>query len=136
MPTTQVDHDPAKGCPKCGGALWDNRATKTNPKAPDYKCKDRACDGCIWPPKGNGAAPSRTAAPAPAATTKAPHSAGGPLPWETEAVDTLLTVYTTAYRHAVSLARAEFGPDTSDTTVAAMAATIFIQAAQKGGLVG
>jgi hypothetical protein len=38
-------------CPKCGGRLWDNRATKRNPKAPDYKCRDRACDGVIWPPK-------------------------------------------------------------------------------------
>jgi hypothetical protein len=36
-------------CPKCGGRLWDNRATKRNPKAPDYKCRDRSCDGCIWP---------------------------------------------------------------------------------------
>jgi hypothetical protein len=39
-------------CPKCGGRMWDNRLTKRNPKAPDYKCRDRACDGVIWPPKG------------------------------------------------------------------------------------
>lgn len=38
-------------CPKCGGRLWDNRLTKRNPKAPDYKCRDRACDGVIWPQK-------------------------------------------------------------------------------------
>jgi hypothetical protein len=38
-------------CPKCGGATWDNRLTKRNPKAPDYKCRDRNCDGVIWPPK-------------------------------------------------------------------------------------
>ena len=50
-------------CPKCGGAMWDNRAGKRNPAAPDYKCRDKACDGAIWPPKnGNGAA--KTAAPA------------------------------------------------------------------------
>ena len=37
--------------------MWDNRATKRNPKAPDYKCRDRSCDGVIWPPKAvtNGA---------------------------------------------------------------------------------
>ena len=31
--------------------MWDNRLTKRTPKAPDYKCRDRACDGVIWPPK-------------------------------------------------------------------------------------
>ena len=29
--------------------MWDNRLTKRNPKAPDYKCRDRSCDGVIWP---------------------------------------------------------------------------------------
>src|SRR5512133_110528 len=38
-------------CPKCGGRMWDNRLSKRNPKAPDYKCRDRSCDGVIWPPK-------------------------------------------------------------------------------------
>jgi hypothetical protein len=38
-------------CPKCGGRTWDNRATKRNPRAPDFKCRDRSCDGVIWPPK-------------------------------------------------------------------------------------
>lgn len=34
-------------CPKCGGEMWDNRQSKTNPKAPDYKCKE--CGHGIWP---------------------------------------------------------------------------------------
>jgi hypothetical protein len=38
-------------CPKCGGRMWDNRLTKRNPRAPDYKCRDRNCDGVIWPPR-------------------------------------------------------------------------------------
>jgi hypothetical protein len=38
-------------CPKCGGRMWDNRLTKRNPKAPDYKCQNRSCDGVIWPAK-------------------------------------------------------------------------------------
>jgi hypothetical protein len=42
-----------QSCPKCGGRTWDNRLTKRNPKAPDYKCRDRSCDGVIWPPKGD-----------------------------------------------------------------------------------
>ena len=38
-------------CPKCGGRMWDNRLTKRNPKAPDYKCQNRSCDGVVWPSK-------------------------------------------------------------------------------------
>ncbi|MHB1223912.1 MAG: Rad52/Rad22 family DNA repair protein [Gemmatimonadaceae bacterium] len=36
-------------CPKCAGKMWDNRLSKRNPKAPDFKCRDRSCDGVIWP---------------------------------------------------------------------------------------
>jgi hypothetical protein len=43
-------------CPKCGGRMWDNRLTKRNPRAPDYKCQNRSCDGVIWPPKPSAAA--------------------------------------------------------------------------------
>lgn len=39
-------------CPRCGGRMWDNRLGKRNPKAPDFKCRDRTCDGVIWPPRG------------------------------------------------------------------------------------
>jgi hypothetical protein len=45
-------------CPKCGGRMWDNRLTKRNPKAPDYKCQNRSCDGVIWPPKATAVAPA------------------------------------------------------------------------------
>jgi hypothetical protein len=43
-------------CPKCGGKMWDNRVGKRNPKAPDAKCRDRSCDGVVWPEKPNAAA--------------------------------------------------------------------------------
>lgn len=36
-------------CPVCGGAMWDNRGRKRNPNAPDFRCRDRQCDGAIWP---------------------------------------------------------------------------------------
>ena len=45
-------------CPKCGGRMWDNRLSKRNPKAPDYKCRNRSCDGVIWPPKAGQRASS------------------------------------------------------------------------------
>jgi hypothetical protein len=35
-------------CPKCGGRMWDNRLTKRNPRAPDFRCRDRSCDGVVW----------------------------------------------------------------------------------------
>lgn len=41
-------------CPKCGGPCWDNREGKRNPKAPDYKCKNKSCDGAIWLQKTEG----------------------------------------------------------------------------------
>ena len=40
-----------ESCPKCGGRMWDNRLTKRNPRAPDFKCRDRSCDGVVWPAK-------------------------------------------------------------------------------------
>jgi len=53
-----------QSCPKCGGRTWDNRLTKRNPKAPDYKCRDRSCDGVIWPPKGEKTDKPQKAEPA------------------------------------------------------------------------
>lgn len=52
--TTQPDGKPS--CPICGGGMWDNTrerdgSPKKNPRAPDYKCKDKECGGVIWPPK-------------------------------------------------------------------------------------
>jgi hypothetical protein len=44
-------------CPKCGGPMWDNRAGKKNPKAPDFKCRDKGCDGVVWPPKQSEGVP-------------------------------------------------------------------------------
>jgi len=54
-PSTLTDLE-IVSCPKCGGRMWDNRLTKRNPRAPDYKCQNRSCDGVIWPPKGTAAA--------------------------------------------------------------------------------
>jgi hypothetical protein len=53
LDTVRTTDEPS--CPKCGGRVWDNRLTKRNPKAPDYKCRDRSCDGVIWPPKADKA---------------------------------------------------------------------------------
>jgi hypothetical protein len=59
-------------CPKCGGRMWDNRLTKRNPKAPDFKCRDRSCDGVIWPTRAAG---QNGRVPAPAVTASEPREA-------------------------------------------------------------
>ncbi|MDQ6829814.1 MAG: hypothetical protein M3081_13215, partial [Gemmatimonadota bacterium] len=76
-PTDSIDSAPGStappSCPKCQGQMWDNREGKRNPKAPDFKCKDKSCDGVIWPPRGSVSAPAASggsgAAAAPAAIT-------------------------------------------------------------------
>jgi hypothetical protein len=45
--TSQTD-SAVEVCPICGGPMWDNRTSKRSPKAPDFKCKNRDCDGAIW----------------------------------------------------------------------------------------
>lgn len=35
-------------CPICNGPCWDNRTSKRNPRQPDFKCKDKTCNGAIW----------------------------------------------------------------------------------------
>jgi hypothetical protein len=63
---TSSHADGAK-CPKCGGPCWDNRrerdgSPKKNPKAPDFKCKDKSCDGVIWPAREGRTAQGRNVA--------------------------------------------------------------------------
>lgn len=50
-----AEQETAPACPTCGGEMWDNRAAKKNPRAPDYKCKTAGCEGVIWPPREAGA---------------------------------------------------------------------------------
>jgi hypothetical protein len=49
LPALEPGAEDGPVCPKCGGPMWDNRSTKRNPRAPDYKCRDRSCEGVIWP---------------------------------------------------------------------------------------
>jgi hypothetical protein len=67
MPADQqpaVDPSAVPNCPKCQGAMWDNRENKRNPRAPDFKCKNAGCDGVIWPPRDANAGPPQAATPA------------------------------------------------------------------------
>jgi hypothetical protein len=64
-------------CPICGGSMWDDRLTKRNPRAPDFKCRNRprerggpGCEGVIWPPRDG--APSPYPPPVPRRQSPAP----------------------------------------------------------------
>lgn len=138
-------------CPKCQGNTYDNRAendarlAKGEKMRPDYKCKNKDCDGVVWRPKeGWGAAAPAPVAAAPRAASpvaKQPFSAGGPIPGlddgsaplPHEKLDGIFRVYSVCFKQAHKEAVGAFGNDVSDTTVAAMSATLLI-AAQKAGV--
>ena len=70
-------------CPRCGSEMWDNRATKKNPRAPDFKCKAAGCEGVIWPPR-DASAPPVVVAPAGTADDPACPVCGGKM-WDDRA---------------------------------------------------
>src|SRR5438105_733937 len=58
--TTDAEAIPITGapsCPKCGARMWDNRSSKRNRRAPDFKCRNRSCDGVLWPGQHKSAVP-------------------------------------------------------------------------------
>ena len=66
-------------CPICGGAMWDDRTSKRNPRAPDFKCRNKprerggpGCEGVIWPARDGSASPYPEAAPRRNAASAAP----------------------------------------------------------------
>jgi hypothetical protein len=70
--------------------MWDDRTSKRNPRAPDFKCRNKpkvqggpGCPGVIWPPR-EGEAPRRPAAPAgaaPRAQSARPSAPPPPTDW-------------------------------------------------------
>ena len=50
--------------------MWDDRSSKRNPKAPDFKCRNKpkerggpGCEGVIWPARDGSPSPYGGAAP-------------------------------------------------------------------------
>jgi hypothetical protein len=77
--------DPA--CPICGGKMWDDRLSKRNPKAPDFKCRNKpkfqggpGCEGVIWPPRDGARGTATKAAPSAPGGRAAPSRPGAPPP--------------------------------------------------------
>jgi len=61
---TNVDANGMPLCPVCGGAMWDDRESKRNPRAPDFKCRNKprerggpGCEGVIWPSRDGSPSP-------------------------------------------------------------------------------
>ncbi|MBU1023355.1 hypothetical protein KKB99_03610, partial [bacterium] len=66
-------------CPNCGGPMWDNTQNKKNPKAPDFKCKDKNCVDpetgyvtAVWLPKVKGVISTPKTQPTPQRTQNKP----------------------------------------------------------------
>lgn len=131
-------------CPKCSGSMYDNREennariARGEKMRPDWKCKDKNCDGVVWRPK-EGAAPKAAPAPAKAAYSAGPHipaidDGSDALPLEK--LDHLFRVYGVIEDHVLKTSVPKFTKADVGTTpesVAAQIATLLI-AAQKAGV--
>lgn len=105
---------PITKCEKCGGAVWDNRANKKNPKGPDFKCKDTGCAEAYWLDTHKSSGGARLAAPGPKWT------------WAQ-----LQETYRNSLRIAAPLVKTMV-PNASGADVVSAAATIFIAASRDG----
>ena len=134
----------APECPKCGGRMWDNRTTKRNPRAPDFKCRDRRCEGVLWPGQHHAAVPivtSRLARAAVAADRTPSRVSSDVLPQrgtsedkgsprdESPALGALRRCYLAATDFVLSEVRTRYdgaGVPCDSATIAAITATVFI----------
>jgi hypothetical protein len=85
-----VDDNGMPLCPICGGAMWDDRASKRNPRAPDFKCRNKprerggpGCEGVIWPARDGSPSPY----PPPIARRSASAVSEAPPPWDGPPLD-------------------------------------------------
>jgi hypothetical protein len=85
-----VDANGMPLCPICGGAMWDDRTSKRNPRAPDFKCRNKprerggpGCEGVIWPARDGSPSPY----PSPIARRSASAVSEAPPPWDGPPLD-------------------------------------------------
>jgi len=146
---TQTSTAPLTGapaCPKCSGRMWDNRASKRNPKAPDFKCRDRSCDGVLWP--GQHKAAELVITPRRVAQDEAPEGRraqegqqeaegrGASGSADRPGRDALRRCYLDVTDFVLAEVRPKYqdaGVSCTDATVAAMAATLFIATCRAEG---
>ncbi|MGH7618643.1 MAG: hypothetical protein ACREPM_15595 [Gemmatimonadaceae bacterium] len=123
-------------CPKCSGRMWDNRASKRNPKAPDFKCRNSSCDGVLWPGKHRTAfvvtEPPRLAAVSDSADTEKENNDGA-----TAMLPVLRRKYLDLTDFVLDSVRPKYeqhGLECRPDTVAAIAATLYIAETRRDGL--
>lgn len=143
-------------CPACKGPMWDNRTDKKNPKAPDWKCKDKDCIDdkgyvtAVWEEKEK---PARTHKPKPEGRSFTPPQFRDDLPaelrdqeeYEQEFVQTVQNGGTPkvpmrqAYKSLTEWTLKEISPlyeaagiGLSPEAAAAITATLFINADKRG----
>ena len=133
IPLPNGPNSPA--CPKCGGAMWDNRTSKRNPRAPDYKCRNRACVGVLWPgQRGRSAIP---ALPAPRLAAVPEDEPDGGDSADARSLPPLRRKYldlTDFVIHFVRLKYEENELECRPDTIAAIAATLYIAETRREGL--
>ncbi len=137
--TTMPTNGPLTGapsCPKCEGRMWDNRPDKRNPKAPDFKCKDRRCDGALWPGQHRAAFPIITPPnkSADGATSVDSHSGNDSGPATRKPMQQVYLDVTDFVLREVCPIYHEAGVPCSGQTVAAIVATLFIAIGRERGL--
>ena len=106
--------------------MWDNRADKRSAKAPDFRCRDRACDGRIWPGQRVAMA---LCAPVEAAGSGQPAAIGEIM--RGDARGSLCRSYLDVTDFVLSKVRDKYqaaGVTCTDATIAAIVATLFIAA--------
>lgn len=123
-------------CPKCGGRMWDNRADKRNPRAPDFKCRNRGCDGVLWPDQHWTAIlatePPRLAAVSDTADTTTENDTPA-----TALLPILRRKYLDLTDFVIEHVRPKYqehGLECRPDTVAAIAATLYIAETRRDGL--
>ena len=132
--------DGSPACPTCGGQMWDNRATKQNPKAPDFKCRSRECDGRVWPGQFKEQVGSSVGAAVVQGSEAGQGASSAPLPIDQPRAlaperRSLRACYLDLTAFVLRDVRSKYdeaGLPCADATVAEIVATLFI-AACKGG---
>ena len=123
-------------CPKCGGRMWDNRASKRNPKAPDFKCRNRTCDGVLWPGQHRATIPI-TQPPRLGAVGDVAETPDGSDGVATTLLPTLRRKYLDLTDFVLDQVRPEYekrGLECRPDTVAAIAATLYIAETRRAGV--
>lgn len=123
-------------CPKCSGRMWDNRGDKRNPRAPDFKCRNRGCDGVLWPGQHWTAVPATEAPRLAAVSDKAETDTGNDAP-ATALLPILRRKYLDLTDFVIEHVRPKYqehGLECRPDTVAAIAATLYIAETRRDGL--